>query len=365
MIPRQHGLLGPMLLACLCAAAGAAHAQTTVANALSRANRLPPIPARLLVQAPDAESELLVEVTLLGREGDALLAQGRTAGTPFSRIEKSRVRRCEFTLEYDLSAVAQALQKSDWGAAVRILSPVVRLALPYLDLPENNGLEPAMDLGMYMVASADREKRGAAPNADRARALKQYAAACEVFRQAARAQWSPLASLAALKRCRALLAQGLADKVSEALEEVGEPDPGDLAYGHYWLARAEGLRHAGKTREALEAVVKSVVFADQDVETFPSALLLSAHCYRDLKNAHRARDLYYEVAVLFVGTDWADEALEGLREVMAGNQTLQPEKTPLENVFFNVADDMNKLAAELIEARAPTPTNAVPETKKE
>jgi hypothetical protein len=52
---------------------------------------------------------------------------------------------------------------------------------------------------------------------------------------------------------------------------------------------------------------------------------------------------------------------------MEAKQTLDKEKAPLENVFFNVTEDINKLAEELIKARAKkeepakTPTT---ETKK-
>ena len=293
-----------------------------------------------------------------------LLAQVSQSGAEPILINKAQVIRCEFTFDYDRAAAATALRDNDWAAAVRTLSPDVRLTLPYLDLPDNNGFELAMDLGMYMVSSADREMRDAADAATRARALNQYEAAYEVFRYAGRADWTPLAPVAILKGCRVLLALEKDEQAASNLKRVEDPVPGDPTYGHYWLLQAELLRRAGKTREALEAVVKSVVFADKDAETFPSALLLSADCYAALGEHHRARDVYYEVAVLFTGTDWSADALVGLKTIMDGKKTREAEKQTIENVFFNVTEDMNKLADELLEARAePEPAVNEPDTE--
>ncbi len=327
---------------------GPLHAQT----AAPRPQSLPPIKARLMISEGEKDAMINREVTLLGRTSEVLLAQGTQAGAEAIRIEKARVLRCEFAFDYDRTALVTALRDNDWPAAVRTLSPTVRLALPYLDLADNNGFDLVMDLGMYMVASADRELRTASDDASRERALKQYEAAYEVFRYAGRADWTPLGQVAVLKGCRALLAQGKDEAAAGNLRRVDEPVPGDATYGHYWLVQAELLKRAGKTREALEAVVKSVVFADKDAETFPSALLLSADCYAALGEHHRARDVYFEVAVLFTGTDWSEDALAGLKTIMDGKKTLAEEKAPLEYVFFNVSEDMNELAEELLKKRA-------------
>lgn len=342
-----------------CLACGTLSAQTSVSAALSRAHSRPPVNARLLLRVDDTGSVIGSEVTLLGRDGDVLLAQSAQTGAALSRIEKARVVRCEFLFDYDRSAVATALQANDWSLAVRVLSPVARLAFPYLDLQENNGLELAMELGTYMVYSADREMRVSTNNvAGRERALKQYEAAHEVFRQAARADWTPLGQVASLKGCRALIAQGKESLAADRLEEVAAPVPGEASYGHYWLVRAELCHRAGKFREALDAAAKALVFADKDIETFPASILLSAACHAELGSYHRARDMYYEVAVLFVGTDWATDALAGLADVMASKKTQEAEQASLENVFFKVSDDMNKLSEELLKARGASKSGA-------
>ncbi len=161
-----------MALAVLCCAAcGLLRAQTAAAPAaLSKAISRPPIKARLLLRVGDKDGVLSSEVTLLGRDANVLLAQDNQSGTGMSRVDKTRVVRCEFTLDFDRSAVGAALRNNDWAAAVRTLAPTIRLALPYLDLADNNGFDLAMDYGMYMVASADRELRTSTNETSRARA---------------------------------------------------------------------------------------------------------------------------------------------------------------------------------------------------
>ena len=339
-----------ILIVC-CAACSVFGAKPTMIKALSRTNSKTPVKTRLMIRKSETETSSS-RMTLMGRDGDILLVQDTRAGSGLTRLNKAQIVQCEFDIEYDRSAVATALRKHDWAAAVRILSPVVRLVLPYLDITDNDGLEPAMDLGTYMMASADREMRtSSGKESGRELAFKQYNAAYKLFTLAAKANWTPIGEVAHLKGCRALIAQGKESQATEILEEITSPYPDDAAYGHYWLVQAELFNSAGKTREALDAVVKSVVFANKDVETFPAALLLSADCYVKLDQHHRARDLYYEVAILFVGTDWAADALIGLAAVMESKKTVEEEKSPIENVFFNIADDMNKLSEELLKER--------------
>ena len=328
-----------MTLAC-----GGVWAQSTA----PRPRSLPPIKARLLLREGDKDSRINLKATLLGRTSNILLIQGTQAGAPSRQIDKATVLRCAFEIDYDRSELIKALQNNDWAAAVRTLTPALRPTLPYLDLAENNAFDLVMDLGMYMTSSAARELRAATDDAAQTRAQQQYAAAYEMFRYAGRADWTPLSQVAILKGCLTQLAQGKDEAAANSLIRVLPPETDEDAYGHYWLAQGELLRRDGKIREALEAVIKSVVFANKDVETFPDALLLAADCYQSLNEYHRARDVYYEVAILFTGTDWAEDALVGLQTVMDGEKTLEEEKAPLEYVFFNVMEDMNKLASALL-----------------
>lgn len=314
-----------------------------------RFGNLAPVKASLLVRPALKDVEPIhYEVTFLGRQENMILMQGTQPGAIAVQIDKAQIVRCEFEFEYDQLAVAMALQKSDWASAVRAMTPFVRPAVPYLDIPDNNGFDLSMDLAMYMVNSAARELRAASDSNTVNRAYRQYEAAYSIFKNAGRADWTPYGRVAVLKGCRALLKQNKLEQAITDYETVDEPDAEDVSYGNYWLVRAEILYSQGKTREALEAACKSVVLANKDVETFPDALMLTAACYQKLGRFHRARDIFYEVAVIFTGTDWSTDALAELTKIMAAKQTLEKEKAPLENVFFNVTEDMNKLAEELI-----------------
>lgn len=318
-----------------------------------RFGNLAPVKADLLVRSQIKDVEPVhYEMTLLGRQENMILMQGTQVGAVAIQIDKAQIIRCEFEMEYDRLAVATALQNNDWASAVRVMTPSVRPAVPYLDIPDNNGFDLSMDLAMYMVNSAAREMRAASDSNTVSRAHRQYEAAYSIFKNAGRAEWTPYGRVAVLKGCRALIKQNKIEAAITDYETVDEPEPDDVAYGNYWLVRGELLFIKGKTREALEAACKSVVLANKDVETFPDSLMLTAVCYQKLGRFHRARDIFYEIAVIFTGTDWATDALVELTKIMEAKQTLDKEKAPLENVFFNVTEDMNKLAEELIKARA-------------
>lgn len=314
-----------------------------------RFGNLPPVKASLLVRTANKDVEPVnYDVTLLGRQENMILMQGTQPGAIAIQIDKAQIIRCEFELEYDRLAVATALQNNDWASAVRVMTPIIRPAVAYLDIPDNNGFDLSMDLAMYMVNSAGREMRSGSDSNTVSRACRQYEAAYSIFKNAGRADWTPYGRVAILKGCRALIKQGKIEQAIADYETVDEPDDDDVAYGNYWLVRGEIHYSKGKWREALEAACKSVVLANKDVETFPDALMLSANCYQKIGRNHRARDIYYEVAVIFTGTDWSTDALVELTKIMEAKTTLEKEKSPLENVFFNVTEDMNKLAEELI-----------------
>jgi tetratricopeptide (TPR) repeat protein len=334
----------------------------------NRFGNLAPVKAGILLQQENKKLEpIFKEVTFLGRQENMILMQGTQLGSVAIQLDKAKILRCEFDLDFDRLAVSTALQNNDWASAVRVMTPVIRSALPYLDVPDNNGLELAMELGLYMMNSAALELRNAADSNAVVRAHRQYEVAYAIFKSAGRADWSTDCRLAVLKGCRALLKQNKVEQAVVDFETVDEPDAEDVSFGHYWLVRGEIHFIKGQIREALEAACKSIVLANKDVETFPDALMLSAFCYNKLGRPHRARDVFYEVAVIFAGTDWSTDALAELIKIMDAKTTLEKEKSPLENVFFNVTEDMNKLATELIKARVkkePPVKAPTPEAKK-
>ncbi|MEI6210162.1 MAG: hypothetical protein WCR06_00920 [bacterium] len=318
---------------------------STVPTAPSTKTVLPTPPLTVRIWR-DKES---LEVSLVGRNEDEVAVAGGVPNAPGNRIEYARIQRAQFEIEYDRYEVAKAVRANDWATAVRLLLPAVKPMLPYLAIPENNAAELAMDVGTYMMRAAARTARTAGEDqAKRDLAQKQYEAAYDILKDCARAQWSSVGQVGVLKGCRCLLAMGKVKTAQFHVNQMTEPMPGDAALGHYWLIRAELEWRAVRYREAMDAVLKSVCFENKDAETFPDALLLSARCYEELLEPYRARDVYYEVAKIFPRTDWSAVALERLKVIMEKNLTREKEKSAIENVFFKTADDMNKLADQLL-----------------
>jgi tetratricopeptide (TPR) repeat protein len=302
----------------------------------------PPVQVRIW---RDKESQV---VTLVGRTEDAVMVAGSAAGVPSGKLELSKIARAEFEFDFDRADVAKAVRANDWPGAVRVLTPVLKPALPYLALSENNAIDLVMELGTYMMRAANRTARAALDDPSKtALSQKQYEAAYEIFKECSRATWSSNSQRGILKGCRCLLALNKVKTAQFHVNQMAEPMPGDVAYGHYWLIRAELETRAGNYRDALDSVLKSVCFESKDVETFPDALLLSARCYEEMLEPYRARDVYYEVAKLFPRTDWATVAVERLKAILSKGLTKEKEKSAIENVFFKTGDDINKLAEQL------------------
>ena len=175
--------------------------------------------------------------------------------------------------------------------------------------------------------------------------------AYDVFVECAKVTWSSIAVQSQLKGCRCLLSMGKPKTCNYYLEQVGEPMPGDAAYGLFWLVQGESKAAAGDFTKALDAAVRSVTFENKDIETFPDALMLSSRCYEELREWYRARDVYFEVVSIFPRTDWADDAMARLQFVLDEGLTEEKETSPIENVFFGLDEDINELARELLAKR--------------
>ena len=318
----------------------------------------PPVKARLWcipADAPDPATakRKAVDVTLVGRDRANLVTAPDESGQRGGRIPTATIAAVDFALEYDRFEVTRAMAKNDWPKAIRILREVYEPTDLYLDLPENNAAEGALDLGTTMMKFARRTARGAKDADERAKASQQYDAAYRVFQACSKAEWSSVGALGILKGCRCLLAVD-AEKAKTArrrVEEMEEPTPGDDSYGHYWLLKAELAPLGGDVTNAMDAAVKSVCFENKDVETFPDALMLTADCYERLGNFYRARDVYFEVAKLFPETDWSADALVRLEAILASGKTQKKEAATAESTFFGLEEDMNALAEALVKER--------------
>ena len=318
----------------------------------------PPVKARLWcipADAPDPATakRKAVDATLVGRDRTNLVTAPDESGQRGGRIPTATIAAVDFALDYDRFEVTRAMAKNDWPKAIRILREVYEPTYLYLDLPENNAAEGALDLGTTMMKFARRTARGAKDADERAKASQQYDAAYRVFQACSKAEWSSVGALGILKGCRCLLAVD-AEKAKTArrrVEEMEEPTPGDDSYGHYWLLKAELAQLGGDVTNAMDAAVKSVCFENKDVETFPDALMLTADCYERLGNFYRARDVYFEVAKLFPDTDWSADALVRLEAILASGKTQKKEAATAESTFFGLEEDMNALAEALVKER--------------
>jgi hypothetical protein len=255
---------------------------------------------------------------------------------------------------FDLSKIPpgelhQAVRGQQWVQVVRLLSPVLGPTLPYLDLANNNAVEPALMMGDAMMRAAKQNWAAAQTEKARAAAAEQYKKAYTVLRYVGRAEWSSAGQVAELKSLQCLMALDRKKTARKLFEEANEPVPGDRVYGLYWLIKAHLDVDREDFRAAMDAAVKSVAFENKDIDTFPDALMVTARCYEEFQSWYRARDVYYEIARIFPKTDWARTARRRLRFIVAQEHTKEEEKSEFQNVFFGRKEDVNKLVQELLE----------------
>jgi len=351
--PRLH-LVPGAALAVLLATSGPVRAQERPAAAALaeepadgvEITRTPPVTVRITAGG------VTREVTLVGRTKTRLaFTEGSSPYGTRRLLDRTQVEYAWFDLVIDDYELNKDLRRRNWRGAARRLLPAVKPALPYLDLPNNNAASFALQVGDYLMRDAERAFLLAATEEEEKAALDTYRSAYAVLRYAGRADWYSGGLIASLKSYQCLLALGKPKTARLYLQDFAEPIEGDAAFGLYWLLTAELAAESGDFRKAMGAAVKSLCFETKDVDTFPDALLLSARCYEELQEWHRARDVYYEVARIFPKTDWSDFARRRLAFIMAKGLTAAEEETPIENVFFGLKEDMNGLVTELLARR--------------
>jgi tetratricopeptide (TPR) repeat protein len=255
-------------------------------------------------------------------------------------------------LDMNYAALNKALAKRDWSAATRALYPTLAPTLPYLHLPENNAIETVLEMGNYMKSAAEVAALTAETDEAKARVKEQYKAAFAVYAHIGKAAWSSLGMVGKLKSYQMLMALEKPKTARQLFENLTAPTPGDRAYGLYWLVKSQLDIDKSDYRAAMQAAIKSLCFENKDVDTFPDALLISAQCYEEFQEWHRARDVYYEVARIFPDTDWSERSVRRLRFIMAKGLTKDQEKSPIENVFFKLNEDINQKVKDLFDALA-------------
>jgi hypothetical protein len=300
------------------------------------------------------ENEPLLEVILVKRQGPTVFYRMPNAPAGIlSQFTFDAYEEAEFRIEIpEEKAYAAALQRR-WSTAGAILHNALLTTLPYLDLPENNAADSVMSAARYYLRAAQQAaKKGG--DAAKAESDKWYQYAYGLFAAAARAKdWHPFGESCLIRAQICLLDLGRVDEAEKGLATARAPEPGDASYGVYWLAKARLLYAREKPREALDAVILSSIHETKDVETFPDALMLAAQCYEDVNEIHRARDVYYEVARLFTGTEWGDEARLRLKFIMENGMTTAAEEANITGVFFGSEEDMNALSAKYLTESEP------------
>jgi len=289
-------------------------------------------------------------VELIGRKGNDIFFRipGVSQAAGQATININTITKAVFEFQYDEFAVFPHVKKRRWADAAKVIIKAIAPTIPYLDLSTNNAVEPALEAAGYLFKSGTvLQQNGGATNEKAAAAA--YAQAYNIFQQVGAAQWFERANNARLKAIQCLVAMGkletAADEFSklQVCEEIGDSD-----YGLYWLVQADILYQQKDYRAAIDAAVKSLVFNNKDMETFPDALLLSANCYYALQEMHQARDVYYEIVRLFEQTDWSAMARKQLVLMMKNNLTRGKERANYWKTLIDVKEDMNKLVEEYL-----------------
>lgn len=253
-----------------------------------------------------------------------------------------------FDVQYDTAKVFKADQEHRWASAARTILESTLPALPFLALPDNNAVEPLFQAGKYLERAAHfYERRGEEEDAEKA--SKLYQQSHKILSGVAKAEWNYLSEPAALKALACKVALGDVETAAREFRSKRVPQPYDGAYGQYWLTKARILLARGEARKACDAVAKTVVFDNKNVNVFPDALLFFGNCHEEITEYHRARDIYYEAARLFPRTEWGNIALQRLEYIMDNGLTADREKSNIAKVFFGIEEDMNAKANELLE----------------
>lgn len=343
--------LAPALAAAALWSCGPAIAQQPAATAPATTNA--GVAVRLL-----AENEKPMDVFLMKRDGETIFYRmpNAPAGV-LASFKADHFQEAEFKISVNETQTYALAWQRKWADAAKMLHIAILPALPYLDLPENNMTDVALRAGRAYIRAAEQLVE-AGGETNKATAMRYYGWAWQVLDAAGRANWHPYGQSAHLRSLMCLIEMGKLDEADKALKASRVPEIGDAAWGVYYLTKATLLYRQEKVREALDAAVLSYIHENKDVETFPDALMLAAQCYEDVNEPHRARDVYYEVARLFPGTDWGDEAKSRLQFIMDNGMTSKPEESNVAGVFFGTEEDMNKLSDDFLKGKVPDSTPA-------
>lgn len=314
-----------------------------------------PVAVATVTQPEGCRAVILVDekemdLFLVKRVGDQLYFRMPNApANAMSAIKFDTIKLADFPFELEEFKIFEATRTRQWRLAAQLIINKIQPCLPFLDLPKNNAVEPALEAGLYLMhaAAAERDTNGVPT----ALATNLYNQAIDLYKSVAAAEWFPEREQAKLRAAMCQTVCGRLEFAAKLIESARVPEPGDGDYGLYQLAQAGLLFTQGKMLDACNAAARSVAFENKDPQVFPDALLLSARCQEELMDYHRARDIYFEVARLFGATEWGEQAFERLTFIMDNQLTAEKEKAIIAKVFFGSEEDMEKIVKEFIAKR--------------
>lgn len=345
---KRHLISG--LIATVLGGAGISLAQTGVTVA---ATATPPAIVAEITAKMGAGEPQSREVEFVGRQGKTLSYRDKGGPKEASlSIDLTTVISVDFEFKIETETLNRALLARNWSGVATTLWPEISPLTPYLDITDNNAAGLAYTMGSAMIRVADGHRSARAD--DKARRL--YLEAIKVFESLKKAEWFEDAGVARMKSALCYIALTNYPQAEAILKETDSPEIGDASWGLYWFVQAS-LKHArGDARGAMNAVTKSLTFENKDIDIFPDALMLSAQLYEDLLEPYQARDVYYEVAKIFPGTEWATNARTHLKFILDKGLTKGKQNAPVEMVFFGLKDDVNAKAAALLKGETPSIT---------
>lgn len=339
------------LLVILAALAAAAPLRSAGQQQAAAPTNAAPNPNAGLLRVTLVAAQREMDVFLIERKGDLLFYRPPNVPAGVSaQLRVADVQDANFAIEIDATAVFNAVRERKWGTAAQLILPAVTPALPFLDLPGNNAADSVLEAARYLVQAAEAFTR-AGGEANLKYGQQRLAQARDLFDRVAAVTWFPGSGEARLRSAQCLLDLGREADAEQAMDRILAPEPSSPEFGLYWLTKAN-LLYAGKDLPgAVDAAARSLAFQNKDVETFVEASLLSARCYEDLLEMHRARDLYYEIARLFAGTEGGERARARLEYIMRNGLTKEKEAANVAKVFFGTDEDLDALAEDFLRGK--------------
>ncbi len=340
----------------LSAALGIACAAPAVLGQVAAAPAAAPAAAGVLANLTSGKTDR--DMYLLRVDGDKLYVRPLDAQPGIAiALDIAKIEKVNFKIDYSRAEAFRAIRGRAWADAAGVIIAACRPMIAFIELPNNNALEPALEAAhdFWMLGIQIQRLQGD-KGADAAG--KAFGAAQYIYERAARATWSSQGEVAGLRAILCQIQAGKVDQAVEALKNMREPQLGDAAYGLYWGAKAEISLRQQAYRDAVNEAVRAVVFDNKDGALFPEMLFLSARCYEELLEVHRARDVYYEIARLFSNTEWGDLALVHLRTLMQNGSSREPEKVNIAKVFFGLDEDMNAVVDKFLASVTAAPKKA-------